>query len=138
VVDHGAGDTKVDYGRHFGVGKMLGTTSINERGQIVIPDKARKELGINADDMFVVFGNKRRGALILIKSEVFERFAEAFMNKLGKLEKYAQAFFHQADDVTGDDAHDAISDDSAGDADNAEKSGGKPPGGKAASDHDAR
>jgi bifunctional DNA-binding transcriptional regulator/antitoxin component of YhaV-PrlF toxin-antitoxin module len=98
------GKKGADYGHHFGVGKMLGTTSISERGQVVIPDKARKELGISSDDMFAVFGNKRSGTLILIKSEVFEGFAEAFMSKLGKLEKYAQGFFYPPD--AGDDTAD--------------------------------
>jgi bifunctional DNA-binding transcriptional regulator/antitoxin component of YhaV-PrlF toxin-antitoxin module len=106
MVCHGSSDKRgAGYGHGFGIGKMFGTTSISERGQAVIPDRARKELGIKGDDMFVVFGNKRSGALILIKSEVFEEFAESFMTKLGKLEKYAQDFFYPQNDPDG--AHDA-------------------------------
>jgi bifunctional DNA-binding transcriptional regulator/antitoxin component of YhaV-PrlF toxin-antitoxin module len=122
MMGHGSGDNReAGYGHHFGIGKMLGTTSISERGQVVIPDKARKELDISADDMFVVFGNKRRGALILIKSEVFEGFAEAFMSKLGKLEKYAQDFFRQGDGIDG--AGDDTLGDGAGAADDAGDAG---------------
>jgi AbrB family looped-hinge helix DNA binding protein len=88
---------------HHGIGKMLGTTSISERGQIVIPDKARKELGIEGDDMFVVFGNKSIGSLILVKSEVFEKFTETFMSTMGMPESHRH-FFPSADetDQSGD------------------------------------
>jgi AbrB family looped-hinge helix DNA binding protein len=84
---------------HHGIGKMLGTTSISERGQVVIPDKARKELGIEGDDMFVVFGNKSIGSLILVKSEVFEKLTETFMSKMGMPESHTRHFFPSTDEA---------------------------------------
>jgi bifunctional DNA-binding transcriptional regulator/antitoxin component of YhaV-PrlF toxin-antitoxin module len=130
MVCHGSSDKRgAGYGHGLGVGKMLGTTSINERGQAVIPDKARKELGIKGDDMFVVFGNKRSGALILIKSEVFEEFAESFMTKLGKLEKYAQDFFYPQDGPDGvHDASDPDTGPSKGDGGPGDKTSAPEPG----------
>jgi AbrB family looped-hinge helix DNA binding protein len=78
---------------------MLGTTSISERGQVVIPDKARKELGIEGDDMFVVFGNKSIGSLILVISEVCEKLTETFMSKMGMPESHTRHFFHPTDEA---------------------------------------
>lgn len=35
-------------------GKIFGTTSIGERGQVVIPSEAREELGIKSGEKFLV------------------------------------------------------------------------------------
>ncbi|MDR1823887.1 MAG: AbrB/MazE/SpoVT family DNA-binding domain-containing protein [Bifidobacteriaceae bacterium] len=78
-----------------GPGKMYGTATVGERGQVSIPADARRELGIDPGDKVVVFGNKLNGAIVLLKADVFEDFAEFFMTKLTKLGEHAQAFFGQ-------------------------------------------
>lgn len=37
--------------------KMYGTGTIGQKGQIVIPARARNELGIKANDEFIFFGH---------------------------------------------------------------------------------
>jgi AbrB family looped-hinge helix DNA binding protein len=80
--------------QHFpSPGKMYGAATVGERGQLAIPADARKDLSINPGDKMVVFGNRLNGAVVLIKADIFENFAEFFMTKLNKLEQHAQDFF---------------------------------------------
>ena len=74
-------------------GKMYGTATVGERGQVSIPADARRELSIGSGDKVVVFGNKLNGAVVLIKADIFEDFADFFMTKLNKLGEHAQDFF---------------------------------------------
>jgi AbrB family looped-hinge helix DNA binding protein len=76
-------------------GKMYGAATVGERGQISIPADARKDLKIESGDKMVVFGNRLNGAVILLRANIFEDFADFFMTKLNKLGDHAQAFFEQ-------------------------------------------
>jgi AbrB family looped-hinge helix DNA binding protein len=71
-------------------GKFFGTTSMGERGQVVIPSDAREELDIQPGEKFVVFGDARKGAVILVKSEILNKFANFFFNKSKRFEKIAK------------------------------------------------
>ena len=51
---------------------IFGTTKINDRGQIVIPKKARELFEINNGDALVVLGDEAEG-IALIKAEIFEK-----------------------------------------------------------------
>lgn len=51
---------------------IFGTTKINDRGQIVIPKKARELFGVNNGDSLVVLGDEAEG-IALVKVEVFEK-----------------------------------------------------------------
>ena len=51
---------------------IFGTTKINDRGQVVIPRKARELFGINNGDSLVVLGDEAEG-IALIKAGVFEK-----------------------------------------------------------------
>lgn len=62
-------------------GKFYGSTVMGERGQVVIPAEAREEIGIEPGEKLVVFGNKRRGVVILFRSDVMTRFAEMMFRK---------------------------------------------------------
>lgn len=42
---------------------FYGTATVGAKGQIVIPAKAREELGIKSGDMLVIVGNKDRQML---------------------------------------------------------------------------
>jgi AbrB family looped-hinge helix DNA binding protein len=83
-------------------GKVYGTATVGERGQVAIPAEARRELGLNSGDKVIVFGNKLTGAVTLIKADIFEDFATFFSAKLGKLGEHAGAFVdyftHPAED----------------------------------------
>lgn len=51
---------------------IFGTTKINDRGQIVLPKKARELFGINNGDSLVVLGDEAEG-IALVKANVFEK-----------------------------------------------------------------
>ena len=51
---------------------IFGTTKINDRGQIVIPKKARELFEINNGDALVVLGDEAEG-IAIIKAEIFEK-----------------------------------------------------------------
>ena len=83
-----------------GPGPILGTTTISERGQLVIPADARKELKITAGDRFVVFGNRHHGSLVLVKAEMFTQVSEFLMEKANKLGRLTQDWL---DGLDGED-----------------------------------
>lgn len=56
-------------GRHF-----FGATKVGERGQIVIPKKARETFDIEPGDSLLVLGDERRGGLALVKADLMKAF----------------------------------------------------------------
>ena len=51
---------------------IFGTVKVNERGQIVIPKRARELFDIKKDDAIVVLGDEAEG-LALMKADFFEK-----------------------------------------------------------------
>ena len=76
-------------GENFGLmippkGKhVFGVVTVGEKGQVVIPAKARKIFNIKAGDQLVVLGDESQG-LALLKSESFLQIADAIRNSTGK------------------------------------------------------
>jgi len=102
-------------------GRIYGAATVGERGQISLPADARRELGIEPGDKLMVFGNKVNDSIVLIKADVFEKFAEFFMTKLNKLGASTQSFmeaFTAAEDqaATPSQAANEGEPDQAGDA----------------------
>lgn len=67
---HKVGDsvvTPAPKGKH-----IFGTVKVNERGQIVIPKRARELFDIKKDDAIVVLGDEAEG-LALMKTDFFEK-----------------------------------------------------------------
>ena len=60
---------------------IFGTTKINDRGQVVIPKKARELFGINNGDSLVVLGDEAEG-IALIKAEIFEKRLNDIWNNM--------------------------------------------------------
>ena len=54
---------------------LFGVVTVGEKGQIVIPAKARKVFAISAGDRLVILGDEEQG-LAIIKSERFLELAE--------------------------------------------------------------
>lgn len=79
-------------------GKFFGTTSMGERGQVVIPAEAREELECKPGEKFVVFGGPRKGTIILVKSEIMNKFANLFFNTSKRFEKMAKDILDKSDD----------------------------------------
>lgn len=110
-------------------GKILGTTTVGERGQIVIPAEARAEYGISSGDKLVVFSNPHTNSVTLVKAEVFDRYAEFFMSKSKKLERIAEEILGAIKDTgeaekweqeAEDGAKEAVEADTAAETDAAE------------------
>ena len=55
---------------------LFGMVTVGDKGQIVIPAKARKIFEISPGDQLVVLGDERQG-LAIMKSESFLAFADA-------------------------------------------------------------
>ena len=58
---------------------MFGVVTVGERGQIVIPKKARDIFGIKPGDSLLLLGDEEQG-LALVKNEVFLQFASAIFD----------------------------------------------------------
>ena len=58
---------------------LFGMVTVGDKGQIVIPAKARKVFNISAGDQLVVLGDEARG-LAILKSEDFLAFADMVRN----------------------------------------------------------
>jgi AbrB family looped-hinge helix DNA binding protein len=52
--------------------KILGTATLNEKGQMVIPAEARNSLGLQPGSKVVIMGSKQRPALLIFKAEEVE------------------------------------------------------------------
>lgn len=72
--------------------KIFGTTTVNDKGQVVIPAEARKEFGFEPDTKLMVFGwgFGSRKALFLMSTDDFEKRLNGFWG----------AFFKNAADRT--------------------------------------
>ena len=74
---------------HLGIGlppkgkHLFGLVTVGDKGQIVIPAKARKLFDIHAGDQLVVLGDEAQG-LAILKSETFLTLAD--MIRTGKSE----------------------------------------------------
>jgi len=90
------------HGPH-GHGKILGTTTIGERGQVVIPAEAREALDVKGGDKFVVFGDRRGNSVTLVKADVISKYANVFLSKSSRFEKMAQDVLDQIEADDSDD-----------------------------------
>lgn len=55
-----------------GFPKILGTATLNDKGQIVIPADARANLGLEPGSKVVLMSSPHRPALIILKAEEVE------------------------------------------------------------------
>jgi AbrB family looped-hinge helix DNA binding protein len=63
--------------------KILGTATLNEKGQLVIPVEARHTLGLSPGSRVVIMSNPHRPALTLLKSEDVEAMVKDLTDALG-------------------------------------------------------
>jgi len=62
--------------------RLYGTVKVGDRGQVVIPAEARKELGIQPGDLLFVMAGRNRRGMAIVKAEVMREFAEKIMKEL--------------------------------------------------------
>jgi AbrB family looped-hinge helix DNA binding protein len=60
-------------------GRLYGTVKVGDKGQIVIPADARKELGIKSGDLLFVMTGKNRRGLTMVKADIMRDLAEKIM-----------------------------------------------------------
>ena len=61
---------------------LYGTVKVGDRGQIVIPAKARKDLNINPADLLLVVAGKNRRGITLVKADAMKEFASRILKGL--------------------------------------------------------
>ncbi len=66
--------------------KVFGTVTVNDKGQVVIPAEARKELGIEPESKLMVFGWEcgKKKALFLVDAESFDDSMQGFWGRYFK------------------------------------------------------
>ncbi len=69
--EHKEGIPLLPKGKH-----VFGTVTVGERGQIVIPKKAREIFGIRPGDSLMVLGDENQGGIALIETGYFARGIE--------------------------------------------------------------
>lgn len=68
--------------------KVYGIATLSERGQIVIPQEAREDLGLKPGDKLIVMSFGPKNTLMLVKSDsLLEMFSE-LTKELSELEKF--------------------------------------------------
>ena len=60
--------------------RVFGTARVGERGQIVIPQEARRYFGISPGDTLLILGNEKSG-LVVTKPEVLHKLADEILGK---------------------------------------------------------
>jgi AbrB family looped-hinge helix DNA binding protein len=64
--------------------KIYGTTTMNEKGQIVIPAEARGELGLAAGSRLMVMRAPFGDVIIVVKTEVLEAQIQSWTESINK------------------------------------------------------
>ena len=67
--------------------KILGTATLNEKGQLVIPAEARSDLGLDPGTKVVIMKSPRKSALIVIKAEHVEGMIKNLSDALNDIKK---------------------------------------------------
>ena len=61
---------------------LFGTVKVGDRGQIVIPADARKDLDIKPGDLLLVMTGRNKRALTMVKADTMRELAEKIMQGL--------------------------------------------------------
>jgi bifunctional DNA-binding transcriptional regulator/antitoxin component of YhaV-PrlF toxin-antitoxin module len=72
------------------IGRCFGTAVLGPRGQLVIPVEARKELGMDTGNKFLVFGHFGGRGLTLIKVAAVEELFNIMSSQLDEIMKFVK------------------------------------------------
>jgi AbrB family looped-hinge helix DNA binding protein len=61
---------------------MYGTVKVGDRGQIVIPADARKELDIKPGDLLLVMSGRNRRGISMVKADAMKELVDNIMQGL--------------------------------------------------------
>jgi len=66
---------------------FFGTSTVGERGQIVIPAEARAEIGFQPGDKVLIMRHPMHKGLVMFKLEAAKEFLDDFTQRLKQLEE---------------------------------------------------
>jgi AbrB family looped-hinge helix DNA binding protein len=61
---------------------IYGTVKVGDRGQVVIPVKARKDFDIKPGDLLLVVAGKKRRGIAIVKADAMREFASRVLKGL--------------------------------------------------------
>lgn len=70
--------------------KIYGTTTMNEKGQLVIPAEARAELGLEPGTRLMVMKASFGDVILVVKTAVIESQIKTFASALNKPDKLGE------------------------------------------------
>ena len=70
----------------FFKGKLYGTVTVGERGQLVIPAQLRKAIHIKSGDQLMVFAKPDKRVINIMPSKDFSQFLQRASKIISKLE----------------------------------------------------
>jgi AbrB family looped-hinge helix DNA binding protein len=62
--------------------RLYGTVKVGDRGQVVIPAEARRELDIKPGDLLFVMAGRNRRGIAMVKADAMKELAEKIMQGL--------------------------------------------------------
>jgi AbrB family looped-hinge helix DNA binding protein len=62
--------------------QIYGTVKVGDRGQVVIPSKARKDLNIKPGDLLLVMAGKNKRGIAMVKADAMREFANKIIHGL--------------------------------------------------------
>ena len=71
----------------FEMPEFYGSTTVGERGQIVLPANVRKKLGIKPKDKILVMGMPDMQGIVLVKFEVIGEFLDQMDRSIKEMSK---------------------------------------------------
>jgi AbrB family looped-hinge helix DNA binding protein len=66
---------------------IYGTVKVGEKGQIVIPSKARKDFNIKPGDLMLVITGRNRRGLTMVKADAIKDFATRILKSLNETDE---------------------------------------------------
>jgi AbrB family looped-hinge helix DNA binding protein len=69
---------------------FYGSTTVGERGQIVLPAKLRKDFEINKGDKLLVMVDHHRSHITLISPETMSKFLDMISENINKMKSKIQ------------------------------------------------
>jgi AbrB family looped-hinge helix DNA binding protein len=77
--------------------QFLGTVTVGERGQVVIPAEARKKLDIHTGEKLLVISHPHGAGLVLAKIDTMTKFLSMFLDGLSRADDKELQEAHEGD-----------------------------------------
>ena len=65
--------------------KFYGSTTVGERGQIVLPAKLRDDFTIKKGDKLLVIGNAEHYRIVLVNPDLMSKYLDLMSEKINKM-----------------------------------------------------